>query len=242
VEGETATVQTWVEQLTFDDPDRRVPKDLSDRLDVSAKNTMRINTQGKVLAHDKIKAMIEMGGLSGGAGAAPTERRPWLSCPKDPVETGHTWKETLLVPLTGVSDSIEANVEYTLDSIQTVDGETVAVVSYKNTIDEKDLPYIPIQQGKQVQLTYDLNMQTYQKQGAGTIHFNIDKGYITSFESSSEMKIHITGESRLNDSVLPVNNIMKFTMKSKGTVSTAKPESLQNEDPKGQGETHEAKQ
>ncbi|MBD3265961.1 hypothetical protein GF373_04770 [bacterium] len=230
IEQNTAEVLTWVEHLSINDPDRRTTKNLYDKLGLKDKiMEMKINQRGKVLKHDKLDKlpMLKQMGLSKSA-QSPTERRPWITLPENAVAIGDTWEETMVLPLPGVQKPIQSKMKYTLNAVKQENDAQIAVISYKNTISAENVEYQPNQPGMNPHVVLNLKFKEYKKEGTGTMHFNIDRGIVQSFNSSSDMTIVIEGQTGVGDAQLPMKNQMDFSMRSRGTVSATPPETIED--------------
>jgi len=228
VEGNLASVHSVVDSIQVIDPSRLSTEDLYRSLEGEDK-TFTIDTLGRIKNYEKSGASTATDNILSNSRKSITERRPWVTCPENAISIGDKWVEQQVVPLSATSEPILSTIEYTLAGVQVRKGETIATISYTNTIIAKNVTYDPAKPGEKVHLRISVLFHEYTLNGTGTVEFNMDKGLIETFVSRSDLTIDMENKNTLDSVEMPSKAVLTLQMNSIGRVSGTKPENTESE-------------
>lgn len=242
----TAMISKYLADLELTDPDRRFPPfslktlmnmDINfasgtvdyDKLESLRVAKIKMNPQGEVLENQPLKGVLSSNSINFQEGEkAVTERRPWIVFPSHPIVAGTTWEESVKAPIPVTNGTVNSIQVYKLEDVKEENGEKIAKISYTTKLDAKNMEYQPpMVKGQKAFLSIHMKYNQYLINGTGTLVFNMTKGYITQFDSISEMNIDMESLADMSDTKLPrSHNIMNVKTQTNGNVSKSIPERL----------------
>ena len=122
------------------------------------------------------------------------------SMPKEPVSVGHSWKQTVSVPLEGAEMKID--VQYKFEKMEELDGVNCAVLTFAGNLS-----------GDLAEIAQGISMKIEEGLFTGTIHFDPKIKYIRRQESRNRFVMKMKVPQQAEEMVIPMDQkqVVKLT-------------------------------